>query len=87
MERFKDAAVRPCTLVMDNLSFHVSKETKEFCFANQIEIVYNGIYSSQYMPIERLWMFAKLYWRKEVVNISDFNNKTALRSRIEACIH
>ena len=46
-------------------AFHQSKETKEYCHQNGITLVYNGIYSSQFMPVERLWLFAKLYWRKE----------------------
>lgn len=35
-----------CTLVLDNLSFHRSKEVREFCDEKDIKLIYNGIYSS-----------------------------------------
>ena len=38
------------------------------------------------MPVERLWLFAKLYWRKEVATISNFKNKSLIRRRILKCI-
>ena len=33
-------------LLLDNLSFHRSKEVKEYCADNQFTIEYNSIYSS-----------------------------------------
>lgn len=38
------------------------------------------------MPIERLWLFAKLYWRKDVAGIEDLSNKPAMRKLIEKSI-
>ena len=76
----------PCKLVLDNLSCHRTHALRDFCASVGIDIIYNGTYSSQYMPVERLWLFAKLYWRKEVANITNFKDQNLLRRRIEACI-
>ena len=46
IERFVEVAVRPCTLVLDNLSFHRADVVKETCRLNDITIIYNGTYSS-----------------------------------------
>ena len=86
VERFIDVAKRPCTLVLDNLSFHRADEVKELCKLNDVTLVYNGTYSSQFMPVEMVWNFAKQLWRQEVPNIVNFKNKTDLRRRIERCI-
>lgn len=86
VERFIDVAKRPCTLVLDNLSFHRADEVKELCKLNDVTLIYNGTYSSQFMPVEMVWNFAKQLWRQEVPNIVNFKNKTDLRRRIERCI-
>ena len=87
LKKFKRAAITPCELVVDNASFHRSAEVLDYCRRVGITVIFNGIYSSQYMPIERLWLFAKLFWRKEVLQVSDFKNKLQLRRRIEKCIN
>ena len=86
LERFIDVAIRPCTLVLDNLSFHRADEVKELCKLNDVTLIYNGTYSSQFMPVEMVWNFAKQLWRQEVPNIVNFKNKADLRRRIERCI-
>ena len=53
---------------------------------NDVTLIYNGTYSSQFMPVEMVWNFAKQLWRQEVPNIVNFKNKTDLRRRIERCI-
>ena len=86
MESFITVAKLPCTLVLDNLIIHRTAKVKELCVKSGVALVFNGTYSSEYMPVERLWMFAKLYWRREVTEISNFKNKALLRKRIEKCI-
>ena len=86
LHRLAPLMTKPCTLVLDNLACHRTSALANFCSENHISILFNGTYSSQYMPVERLWLFAKLYWRKEVGSISNFKNETLLRRRIEHCI-
>ena len=86
VERFVEVAERPCTLVLDNLSFHRADEVKETCKLNNVTLIYNGTYSSQFMPVEMVWNYAKRLWRQEVPKIDNFKNKTDLRRRIERCI-
>ena len=38
------------------------------------------------MPIERLWLHAKQYWRKKMVHFKNFKNKALIREKIEECI-
>ena len=83
---FAKKAKLPCKLVLDNLACHRTHALRDFCESKGISIIFNGTYSSQYMPVERLWLFAKLYWRKEVANIRNFKDQNLLRRRIEACI-
>ena len=86
VQRFVDVAERPCTLVLDNLSFHRADEVKELCKLNDVTLIYNGTYSSQFMPVEMIWNYAKRLWRQEVPTIENFKNKADLRRRIERCI-
>ena len=72
--------------MLDNLSFHRADEVKETCKLNDVTLIYNGTYSSQFMPVEMVWNFAKRLWRQEVPKIENFKNKTDLRRRIERCI-
>ena len=86
VEAFIAKATRPCTLVLDNLNIHRTTRVRELCAKHGVSIVYNGTYSSQYMPVERLWLFAKLYWRKEVATIANFKNRALISARITKCI-
>ena len=86
MELFISKASLPCTLVLDNLNIHRTNKVKTLCQEKGVRLIFNGTYSSQYMPVERLWLFAKLYWRKEVASISNFKDQAMIRSRIEKCI-
>ena len=54
------------TIVMDNLSAHHSKKTKEFLNQNKVDILYMSPYSSPLNPIEHLWSAFKTKWRKHM---------------------
>ena len=54
---------RACMLV-DNLAVHHSKAVKEKALNLNIELVFNGIYSSEFNPIERLWAWSKARFTK-----------------------
>ena len=61
LEHLKDhLGRRKAVLLLDNLSVHRTLRTRELARELGIELVYNGTYSSEYMPIERLWAWAKL---------------------------
>ena len=84
--RFLEVAEKPSTLVLDNLGFHKNEKVREMCREQGVTIIYNGTYSSQFMPVEMIWNMAKVYWRREIINVPNFSNKTNLRHRIELCI-
>lgn len=46
-------------LVCDNLQVHRTHDSTRLARMLGIEIVYNGTYSSEFMPIERMWAWAK----------------------------
>ena len=50
---------RKGVMLVDNLSVHYTYAAKNAATKNKIEMVYNGIYSSEFNPIERLWAWAK----------------------------
>ncbi len=83
---FRSKTFGKVKLVVDNLGVHRSKLALEYCKLRHIEVIFNSIYSSEYMPIERVWLHAKNIWRKEVVTITNFNNKVRLRKKIVECI-
>ena len=56
------------------------------CREQGVTIIYNGTYSSQFMPVEMIWNMAKVYWRREIINVPNFSNKANLRHHIELCI-
>ena len=72
---------------MDNLSFHRSKEVKEYCADNEFTIEYNSIYSSHVNGIERLWSFSKREFRRECIQTKNFRNKALIRRLVEESIY
>ena len=44
---------------LDNLRLHKTHAVKRYAEENDINLVFNGSYSSEYNPVERLWLFAK----------------------------
>ena len=60
LERLKDhTRRRRAVLLLDNLGVHRTKAVQKLAAKLGIELVFNGTYSSNYMPIERLWSWAK----------------------------
>ena len=46
-------------IFLDNLRVHYSKRVGEYCEQNNIQLIFNAAYSSEYNPVERLWALAK----------------------------
>ena len=60
LHRLKDHLGRKkAVLLLDNLGVHRTKAVQKLAAKLGIELVFNGTYSSNYMPIERLWAWAK----------------------------
>ena len=60
LHRLKDhIGRRRAVLLLDNLGVHRTKAVQKLAPKLGIELVFNGTYSSTYMPIERLWGWAK----------------------------
>ena len=58
---------RWCTLFVDNLGVHYTDLVKARAKTNRIHLLYNGTYSSEFNPIERLWAWSKREFAREAL--------------------
>ena len=75
-----------CKLFLDNLSFHRSLSVKTYCDDNAIDLIYNGISSSEFMPIERLWSFAKRNFSRELITTTNYKDERVIHKLIQSAI-
>ena len=54
----------PCIMLVDNLKVHRTDAVVKKANELSITLLYNGIYSSEYNPIERLWAWTKQRFTK-----------------------
>jgi transposase len=54
----------PCYLMLDNLRVHHTRQVKDAAARQNIKIIFNAPYSSEFNPIERLWAYAKRAFRR-----------------------
>lgn len=54
-------------LVVDQLRVHYTHVVVECCRANDVFLVYNASYSSEFMPCEIVWAIAKKKFRKLLI--------------------
>lgn len=71
--RLKDAHEIRQYVLVDNLSVHRTHSVRDYAAANNQELVFNAPYSSEYNPVEQLWAHAKKYFRREILDVVDFN--------------
>ena len=65
LHRLKDhIGRRRAVLLLDNLGVHRTKAVQKLAPKLGIELLFNGTYSSNYMPIERLWGWAKHHFTR-----------------------
>jgi transposase len=57
-------------LLIDNLSVHMSAPVSQYASENQIEIVFNASYSSEFMAVEKLWLLVKRIVRKRLLEMT-----------------
>ena len=65
---------KKAVLVLDNLGVHRTNKSQELARKFGIELVFNGTYSSEYMPIERLWAWAKLRFTRACADGAPYHN-------------
>lgn len=73
-------------IIMDNASFHKSKEIKELIESKNCKLIYQPPYSPDLNPIEHYWHFLKDLIRKFRLNCDNFyeNLDRALKERYVA---
>ena len=77
---------RKCVMMVDNLSVHRTDPTKAKAAQHNIELVFNGSYSSWYNPIERLWAWAKARFTKRCVDGAPYHLQHRMRELVESVI-
>ena len=82
LKEFRAKTKGKVKLFVDNLNVHRTLKARDYCQSKGIEVIFNAIYSSEYTPIERVWLHAKNKWRKRVVEITNFSNITLLQKKI-----
>ena len=53
---------RKCYMMVDNLGVHRTQDVKKQAKRSNVELIFNGTYSSEYNPIERLWAWSKRHF-------------------------
>ena len=58
------------------------KSVKKHAEENDINIVFNAVYSSEYNPVERLWLFAKRSFSESCIDGASYHNQAAMRKLV-----
>ena len=65
---------RPCVMMLDNLRVHYCHEVRSLAEKYNIEFCFNGTYSSEFMPIERLWAWSKSRFTRQCVRDAPYHS-------------
>jgi transposase len=68
----------PITLIMDNVRYHKSEETKEILEQNNINLKFQPPYSPDLNPIEPSWNTTKNEIRNQIHTILKFEDKLCI---------
>ena len=80
LKRLKDhIGRRKAVLLVDNLGVHRTYESTNLAQKLGIELVFNGTYSSEYNPIERLWAWSKHHFTRKCADDAPYHNQDAMR--------
>jgi len=71
---------------LDNLNLHRGDIVSKKAYRLNIEIVFNATYSSNYNPVERLWLFSKKIWRRKMFDYKNYSNRTRMYQFVESSI-
>ena len=77
---------KKAVLLLDNLAVHRTHRSREIARKHGIELVYNGTYSSEFMPIERLWAWAKLRFTRACTEDAPYHRQEAMRRLVRDII-
>ena len=69
-------------ILVDNLGIHKTKFVQEQCARKNVELIFNGAYSSPFNPVERYWAFAKRLFSKYCLTATDFKNKEKVQTMV-----
>ena len=70
-------------ILVDNLAVHRTLRVRDFVKENNQELVFNAPYSSEFNPVEQLWAHAKKYFRRELLDVVDFNKQATINALVE----
>ena len=69
-------------VLVDNLGIHKTKMVRAHCQEQNVELIFNGAYSSPFDPIERYWSFAKRIFAQRCLTATDFKNKAKVQALV-----
>ena len=88
LRRLKEHTGRKkAVLLLDNLGVHRTNAVKNLAAKFDIELVFNGTYSSNFMPIERLWAWAKHQFTRQCAKDAPYHDQRAMERLVERCIY
>lgn len=61
-------------IFLDNLPIHWTIRVRNYCGENNIQLLFNGIMSSEFNPVERLWAYSKSKFRRDLITFDNFKN-------------
>lgn len=65
---------------------HYSRRVQTHCRDNGIVLIFNGIYSSEFNCVERLWRLSKLRFRRELITTTNYHDKRHVQALVRRCI-
>ena len=75
LQFFKSLSLPPNTIVLlDNVSFHHSKDVKKYALENNLNLLYTPPYCPWFNPIENVFSVVKNYYRKNRIIDDSFNH-------------
>ena len=70
-------------MLVDNLSVHYTDVVTSEAKRRKIELIYNGTYSSEFNPIERLWAWSKQRFTKRCIDGGPYHLQHRMRELVE----
>ena len=74
-------------MLVDNLNVHHSKLVQNRASHWNIELLFNGTYSSTFNPIERLWAWAKRRFQAKCVESAPYHRQERMRQLVTEVVH
>jgi transposase len=78
-----EVTLKQSIIVMDNHSSHQSHHIKDILIQEGVELLYLPPYCSELNPIEKMWAYAKHYWKKEMMDFRGDINENDMRVLVD----